>query len=321
MTDLRETIIDWARQGRLRPEDLRRALLLEGALPSVADWRHFLDRLLLWLGTVGIAAGVIFFLAFNWERLGRFAKLGLVEALIVAALFFVGRLGLNKAAGKAALLASALLVGALLALIGQTYQTGADTFELFAVWAIAILPWVVIGRFPALWMGWLALVNLAVTLYLQTFPGLFGFLFDSEQMLWVLLGLNTVALAVWEGAAAAGVAWLRERWATRLLATAAGTLATVLAVFAVIEEASGWALLAWIVWLALAYAVYRHRLRNLFVLAGGVLSLIVVLTAFLGKHLIDIDDAGGFLLTGLVVIGLSAAGGWWLRRIAVEEAV
>lgn len=321
MTDLRESIVDWARQGRLRPEDLRRALLLEGALPSVADWRRFLDRLLLWLGTVGIAAGVIFFLAYNWERLGRFAKLGLVEVLIVAALFFVGRLGLDQAAGKAALLASAMLVGALLALIGQTYQTGADTFELFTVWAVAILPWVVIGRFPALWMGWLALVNLAVTLYFQTFPGLFGLLFDPEELLWVLLGVNTVALAVWEGAAAAGVAWLRERWAARLLATAAGTLATVLAVFAVIEEASGWALLAWIIWLALAYAVYRHRLRDLFVLAGGVLSLIVVLTTFLGKHLIDFDEAGGFLLTGLVVIGLSAAGGWWLRRIAVEEAV
>jgi len=321
MTDLRETIIDWARQGRLRPEDLRRALLLEGALPSVADWRRFLERLLLWLGTMGIASGVIFFLAYNWEKLGRFAKLGLVEVLVVAALVFVGRLGLERPAGTAALLASAMLVGALLALIGQTYQTGADTFELFTVWAFAILPWVVIGRFPVLWLGWLALVNLAVTLYLQTFPGLFGLLFDAEQMLWVLLGVNTVALAAWEGAAAAGVVWLRERWATRLLATTAGTVATVLAVFAVIDEASGWALLAWLIWLVVAYAVYRHRLRDLYVLAGGVLSLIVVLTTFLGKHLIDFDEAGGFLLIGLVVIGLSAAGGWWLRRIAVEETV
>ena len=318
MTDLRETIIDWARQGCLRPENLRRALMLEGVLPSAADWRQFLDRLLLWLGTMGVASGVIFFLAYNWERLGRFAKIGLVEVLIVAALAFVARLGLNRVAGKAALLASALLVGALLALIGQTYQTGADTFELFAVWAIAILPWVVVGRFPALWLGWLGLVNLALTLYFQTFPGLFGVLFNPERLLWVLLGVNTVALAVWEGTAAAGVAWLRERWAARLLATAAGTLATVLAMYALFDEGSDWGLLAWLVWLALAYAVYRLFLRDLYVLAGGVLSLIVVLTTFLGKHWID--NAGGILLLGLLVIALSAAGGWWLRRIAVEEA-
>ena len=48
----------------------------------------------------------------------------------------------NRPAGKAALLAAALLTGGLLALIGQTYQTGADTFELFATWAALILPWV-----------------------------------------------------------------------------------------------------------------------------------------------------------------------------------
>ena len=48
-------------------------------------------------------------------------------------------------AGKAALLAASLFVGALLALIGQIYQTGADTFEMFAAWAALILPWVLVG--------------------------------------------------------------------------------------------------------------------------------------------------------------------------------
>jgi uncharacterized membrane protein len=320
MTDAREAILDWARQGRLRPEDLRRALLQGGALPQAGDWRRFLDRLLLWLGTVGVAAGLIFFLAYKWEDLGRFAKLGLVEVLLVVTLVFVVRFGLERAAGKAALLAAALTVGGLLALIGQTYQTGADTFELFTVWALAILPWTLAGRFPALWLGWLALVNLAVALYFRTFPGLFGLLFSAETLLWVLLAVNTLALAVWEGAAAAGVVWLRERWAARLLATASGLCATQLAVYAIFESASSWGALAWLAWLAGAYVVYRIFLRDLFVLAGGVLSVIVVLTAFFGNHLIDWSDAGGFLLTGLLVIGLSAAGGWWLRRIATEEA-
>ena len=43
-----------------------------------------------------------------------------------------------------------LLTGALLALSGQVYQTGADTFELFAWWAVLILPWVLVSRFSPL---------------------------------------------------------------------------------------------------------------------------------------------------------------------------
>jgi hypothetical protein len=92
-------VAHWLQKGRLRPENLRRALVMGGVLPTAGDWRRFLDRLLLWLGTVGVASGVIFFLAYNWERLGRFAKLGLVESLVVAALVFVGRLGLDRCHG------------------------------------------------------------------------------------------------------------------------------------------------------------------------------------------------------------------------------
>ena len=45
-----------------------------------------------------------------------------------------------------------LFTGALLALVGQTYQTGADTYELFALWAFAITAWVAVARLPALWL-------------------------------------------------------------------------------------------------------------------------------------------------------------------------
>jgi uncharacterized membrane protein len=318
MTDVRQTVLGWAGQGRLRREDLRRALVREGALPSARDWWHFLDRLLLWLGTVSVAAGVIFFLAFNWTSLGRYAKFGLVEVLVIAALVFVWKLGLERPAGKAALLGAALLVGALLALIGQTYQTGADTWELFAVWAVAILPWVLLARFPALWMFWLGLVNLALSIYFQTFPGLFGVLFDTESLLWVLLAVNAAALLLWEGAAL-GVAWLGERWAIRLLATVVGTIVTTLALWHLFGEASAWGLLAWLAWLAFTYAVYRRRFKDLYMLAGGGLSIIVVLSTFLIQHLLDIS-AWFLLPSGLIVIALSALAGWWLRNIAAEEA-
>src|SRR5262245_10899955 len=192
----RSEILDWAGQGRIAAGGLRRALELGAVLPGADEWRRFLDRLLLFTGTVLLAAGVVFFFAYNWQDLGRYAKFALVEAPIVVALVLVWRLGLESLAGKAAVLAAALLTGALLALVGQTYQTGADTFELFAVWALAILPWALLARFPALWIVWLALANLAAVLYFRTFHGFFGVLFGPERLLWVLFGIDTAALVL-----------------------------------------------------------------------------------------------------------------------------
>lgn len=321
MDHSREDILEWAEAGRIEPQNLRRALEIAAVLPNRTQWRRFLDQLLLWLGVVMVAASVIFFFAYNWHDLGRYAKFALAEGMIVAALAVLGWQGLERIGGKAALLAAALFTGALLALIGQTYQTGADTFELFAVWAVAILPWALLGRFPALWVLWLALANLAVLLYFQTFPGLFGMIFTTQRQLWVLLGLNTLALAVWEALALAGVAWLRERWALRLLATASGACVSALAVIDIFDrDGLGWSVAAWLAWLAAAYVVYRHRIRDVFVLAGGVLSAIVVVAALLGKFMLNSrSDAGAFLLIGLVVIGMSAAAGFWLKNVANEE--
>ena len=268
-----------------------------------------------------LGAALVFFLAYIWHDLGRFAKFALTETALLLALSAVARIGLEATSGKAALLAAAIFTGALLALIGQTYQTGADPFELFAAWALAILPWAIIGRFAALWILWIALLNLAVTLYFQAFHGIFGFVFGPERQLWLLFGLNTLALVLWELAAASGTAWLANRWPARLLATASGGFITTLAIVSIVDERIDLAaILVLAAWLACAYGLYRRRIPDLYVLAGASLSVIVVITAFLGKHLIGHDAAGASLFIGLVVIGLSAAAGWWLKQVAKEQA-
>ncbi|MBW2689888.1 MAG: DUF2157 domain-containing protein, partial [Deltaproteobacteria bacterium] len=119
MTSHRKQILDWVRQGHLNEDSLGEALRLAEADPSPMDWRHFIDRLMLWLGTIFMAAGVIFFFAFNWHEMSRYTKLGLVEFLIVVTVALCWKLGLDKLSGKAALLALTLLIGALLALVGQ----------------------------------------------------------------------------------------------------------------------------------------------------------------------------------------------------------
>lgn len=315
----RDEILDWAQQGRIAARDVRKALEVGGALPSAAQWRQFLDRLLLFLGAVLLGAGMVFFLAYNWQDLGRFAKFGLVELPLAATLGALWHFGLDRPAGKATLLLAALLAGALLALIGQTYQTGADTFELFAAWAVAILPWALLGRFAALWVLWLALVNLAVSLYFQAFHGVLGMAFGPERQMWVLFALDSSALLAWEVGARAAE-WLRERWAPRLIATVAAALATALAVLAILDSrAAGWInSMLWLAWAAATYTAYRRLIKDVYMLALGALSVIVVSATFVGKQM-RFGDAGSFLFMGLFVIGVSAAAGYWLRRIAAEE--
>lgn len=317
----RSDILEWGERGFIASHDVQRALRVGGALPGAADWRRFVEHLLLWLGLVLVASGVGFFVAYNWQELGRFERLALVQGLVVAALAVVGWQGLDRPAGRAALLGAALLVGALLALVGQIYQTGADTFELFAAWGLAVLPWVLVARFAPLWVLWLGIANLAIVLYYATFGGLLGVLFGPERLLWVLFAFNTAALVLWESVAAAGVGWLGGRWAPRLLALVSGGLATALAIWALLDwratATSAWALPLWVGWLGAAYLVYRRWRTDLFVLAGAVTSVVVVAATFLGKHLV-VDDAGGLLLIALAVIGLSAAGARWLHAVAAE---
>ncbi len=319
LSENRNAILHWARVGRLLAGNVEQAMRTAGELPGRADWSRFIDRLLLWSGSVLLAAGVIFFFAYNWNELGRVARLGLAELLLFVAVAICGWFGTERPAGKAVLFLAAMLTGALLALYGQTYQTGADTYELFITWAAAILPWTIVGRLPALWVLAIALVNAGIALYFRVFPGLFGVLFTPEKELWLLFSFNTAALVLWE-LASRRVEWLRERWAARLLGFASGSLITSLAMYAIFDSHDGFALAALIaypLWLAAIYTFYRRLIGDLFLLAGGVLSVVIVVASLLARAM---EHGGGdsLLFIGLVVIGLSALGGMWLKNLYQE---
>ena len=313
----RQSILAWSEGGAIN--DVRAALRVSRVLPDGHDWRAFLDRLLLWSGAIALAAAVVFFIAHNWQTLGKFGKFGLVQLPIIAAVVAYWRLGPHSAAGKASLLVAAILIGALLALFGQTYQTGADTWELFATWAALIAPWVLIGRFAGMWILWIALVDTAIVLYFQVFPGVFGVVFGTERLLWILFAFNTAALVAWE-LAAARIAWLAERWAPRLLVIASGATITLLMIQCIVDwqRQSGIVLLAYPASLGIAHVVYRLRKCDLLVLAGACLSLIIIVPTYLAKTMAKGDAPGGLLFIAIVVIAMAGASGWWLKHVARE---
>src|SRR2546422_11770567 len=111
---IRNAILGWSERGAIT--DVRAALDMAGALPRAQHWRAFLDRLLLWSGAGALAAAVVFLIAHNWNDLGRFAKFGLVEVLVLAGALGYWRLGPEKAPRQGSVLVARILVRALLAL-------------------------------------------------------------------------------------------------------------------------------------------------------------------------------------------------------------
>jgi len=327
MSDARDALLEWMEAKALPRERLADAMRVAGVTPSPAQWRTFTERLLTSLGAVLVVAAACFFIAANWQALGRYAKFGLIEGGIVAALAIVWWRGLDSIAGRAAMVAASLLVGVLLALVGQVYQTGADTFELFAVWAVCILPWVAVGREPSLWVIWLALVDMAIVLYFRTNVargvGTLDFIFVSRAAMWCVLAVDAVALAVWEYIAARRNGWLGVRWAPRIVAGAVATVVTLLVIGDIVDfgdhdRASAAA--AYVAFAAAMYWAYRVWRRDLVMLAGLVLTAIIVIAAVSVRSLFDGDAFAAFLLTGIVVVACTAAGTYWLKAVGNERA-
>ncbi|MGL4354945.1 MAG: DUF2157 domain-containing protein [Aeromonas popoffii] len=301
----RQTLLDWVRRGRLAQVQLPAALALCELPPGHSRWQWLFDRLLLWLGSLCLGAGLVFFVAFNWQELGRLPRLALLELPLLAMLVLLWRKPLADTPRQALLLAAALTIGALLALVGQTYQTGADPWQLFATWALMLLPLAALGQSPLLWtLSWL-LGQLALVLYWRL--GLFTLFvaFDEEALGWSLTLLNA---ALW------GLLSLVPARHTLLPASlpglAAGLGVTLLALLALFDAASPWVWPAWIAWLGAAYLCWHHRF--IAGLAMGCLSLIAVILAALGKWMEP--DINGFLLLSLIAIGLSVAASRWLQQ-------
>lgn len=321
MTTKRQYFQQWQQQGKILSADLTRALLATELYPSGEKWRQFLDRLLLWLSALALTISVIFFIAYNWQDLGRFAKFGLIELLVLSVLLFYARQDSDKPAAKVLLTVASLLVGVLLAFFGQTYQTGADPWQLFANWGLFILPWVVVGQFAALWLLWAAILNTAIIAYFHTFGGLFWFFFGgSDTLIWLLILFNGLLWSVWE-LLTQRFSWLNARWAIRTLALVTGGCLTSLVIWGIFDKVVWEPLLfiGYLSWLLGLFLFYRHTRFDLFMLAGLSLSFIVVATTFIAHQMSDLPDEVTLLLLSLLVIALSGMAANWLRAIAREH--
>ncbi|WP_153108722.1 DUF2157 domain-containing protein [Propionivibrio limicola] len=322
-SSLRRYLQSLAHSGQLSSTGLEIGLQRCGVLPDAERWHRFVDRLLLGGGALLILAGIIFFFAFNWTGLHRFQKMALVSLPLIVAASRAVLVGVDRAEGKAWLASGVVLAGVLLAVIGQIYQTGADSELLFAGWAVLTLPWVVAGRAPWLWLFWLVLVNTALTVFLVGRLDVWVFFFFNDAMFWAPLLVNALALALWE-ALWPRIVWMRAAYAPRLIAAFSAVAGTTLGVsWWFLGSGTHWNAmpyvpLVYVPWLAATFWFYSQHRRDIVPLVFGALSAIVVLTAGLIDGLSDQfwrDGMAAFFMLGISVAAMTAVAAVWLRRV------
>ena len=259
-------------------------------------WEAWGRRALLAAGLAHLLAGVIFFFAFNWADLSSMAKFALLGGGSAAAALAAILVRLDSPVGQALLVSASVLVGGLLAVIGQVYQTGADTYELFAFWALLILPWVAVSRSAAHWVVWLTLAGLAAWLYGA------DLLVPTRRLSWEALTsavalIPALGLAAREAALARGWSWLGAGWVRLLLLGAALVLAIVPALSFILGStlgitetgAVGLVVLAAIA--GLAVAAYARALPDRHAVVMVVAAVALAVAAAGGRAL---DEAIGF---------------------------
>ena len=314
-----DQLLGWVEQGLLSPGQAGQALAPAEPKPTAAHWRWALDRLLGFLGCLLLALGVIFFFAFNWDDMHRLHKVALV--LLVLSGFAGAALFLQAGSTlyRASLVGAALTTGAALAVVGQIYQTGADIWQLFASWAVLMLPWVLLARSTAGWLLFWLVANLALALYLAVPRGWLGVGPFSARALFGMAFGNLVMLLLFE-------------LAGRHLAPNAGRILPRLAGLMALAVLSLGAGIGWeqggyrgfLVGLGLVYLLaiptYLELRRDLLMLALLAYSLVAVGSAGLGHWLADRVDHFSLLnLLGLVVLLGSALATLWLHHLYRES--
>ncbi len=306
--NLRLELYQLAAEQRLDARATQRLERLAGLNDEPAGLNVWLPRGVAVLAAALCGLGIIFWVAANWETLGRFGRFALLEAVVL--IMCLGALRPGAARAPLALLAL-LGIGGLFAYFGQTYQTGADPWQLFALWAALALPLCWGARSDVLWAPWALVAMSAVALWVHAHTG-HQWRVEPRDLLAHLLGWGAAFGVV--GAlggplrrfAGAGI------WALRTALTLAVVMLTLTALGGLFHSpiamhyALGLALLV-----AAAVVLVQPRGFEVYGLSAVALGLNSLLVAGLARLLFDRhsggDPIGRLLLLGLVAAGLLAA--------------
>ncbi|CAB3824587.1 hypothetical protein LMG26858_00370 [Achromobacter anxifer] len=289
-------------------------------------WRQFLARSTLWLGVLLLGSAAVCWVAANWQdmtKVQRFAGVqGLLAVCALAAAWAGLRLraspGVRRTIPGALLALAGILLGALLALLGQTYQTGADTWELFAWWALLLLPWALAAGSQAVWLLWALVLNVAVALWLGERVFSWMLIFGGPGVPGLIMaGLNLVLLLGWELAA--------RRWRASTLVGPRVLAVLAISVLVLTQMLGdflgrGLGLYNGIAWVAVTLGLgfyYQKGRRDLIILAMLAAGVICVSLRVAGEWLLRLEPGvWAALPLAALLMAEAVLAARWLRRLA-----
>ncbi len=251
------------------------------------------------LGLSLLISSVIYFFASNWQGIGRIEKIGLAIGLML--LFFVVATILSRFQHSHRFLERWLwLIGTIafgvsVALIGQAYNSHADSYLLYLIWLVpAIVFGVLTGYKPFYVLGFL-LSQLAF--YFYVFPTSYFPDWKPGTAL-ILVFIYLLFTHAWFFLSRSS--WLRSNWIMF------GSFCFIHLVF-IASSFGYWEYSTILAWVYVGYGLisvflWKHREeKELFILSGIALGLFLF-----GKMLEGLGDALGDLLPFflLVVVGL-----------------
>ena len=315
--DLRAALSDIAVEHRLDAAAMRRLEELAGVRAEPVTLAAWLPRGVAVLAAALGGLGVVFWIAANWQTLGRFGRFALLEGFILV--MCAGALWRPAARAPLGLLAL-LAIGALFAYFGQTYQTGADPWQLFAVWAVLALPLCVAARSDVLWAPWALVVMTGISLWVQAHTGHRWRVRPDDLVVHLLGWLSALVLigvlsAPMRRQTGAGV------WAQRMALTLAVAMIASTAVAGLVGGNAALHYVFGLAVLALAAVVLaRPESFEIFGLSAVALGLDALLIGGLAYVMLRHASGDGWILallvTGLVAAALMAATVSLLLRLA-----
>ena len=264
------------------------------------QWNQFLSVFLLAVGVGFTVAGIIFFFAYNWDELPKFAKLGIVEVLLIASVLHVTFTRWNKLVKQILLTGATFLIGTLFAVFGQIYQTGADAYDLFLGWTLFTILWAVATRFAPLWLTFIGLLCTTIWLYNIQIANTNSW--EMTLLANAVTWICALATIITEWMSTKGHLDRNNRWFVSLLSLATILHTSFLLMMAICEESAILSVpLISTVLLFSAELWYGWKVKSLFYLAIiPFAALMILLTTFISQS--NLRDVQIFFYGGVIVI-------------------
>ncbi|NGM61888.1 DUF2157 domain-containing protein [Sphingobacterium sp. SGG-5] len=264
---------------------------------SPGDWQRFVNYLLLVLGCGFCTAGIVFFFAYNWTDLPKFAKIGIAEGLLTLSTLLALIYFRKPILRSIILTVASLMVGVLFAVFGQIYQTGADAYDFFLAWTLFISIWVIISSFAPLTLLYVILINTTFILYSNQVAKDWNF----EYICTLLFALNTTI--------AIGSLYLKHmkkvmtaQWLIQTLSLTAIAFLTLTVIYQIMEQLSSFAIILSPLYIVTIGAAiwFSRRMKSTFYLAAAAFSLIISVSAILMRY--GHNDIDTFLFLSLFIV-------------------